>query len=90
MRTLVHDASAGPRAARLVELGLSAADFEFVLAGADAEARTWTTLAPPVIAGMARWGKTNELLRVRQARPAIAVAPSAVAEVAVPVARRAP
>jgi hypothetical protein len=65
MRTLVHDASAGPGPARLAELGLSAADFEFVLAGADAEARTWTALAPPVIAGMARWGKTNELLRVR-------------------------
>jgi hypothetical protein len=65
MRTLVHDANAGTGPARLVELGLSAADFEFVLAGADAEARTWTTLAPPVMAGMARWGKTNELLRVR-------------------------
>lgn len=65
MRTLVHGASAGPGPARLAELGLSAADFEFVLAGADAEARTWTALAPPVIAGMARWGKTNELLRVR-------------------------
>jgi hypothetical protein len=65
MRTLVHDASAGLGPARLAELGLSAADFEFVLAGADAEARTWTTLAPPVMAGMARWGKTNELLRVR-------------------------
>jgi hypothetical protein len=63
MRTLVHDTSAGP--ARLAGLGLSAADFEFVLAGADAEARTWTTLAPPLIAGMARWGKTNELLRIR-------------------------
>ena len=63
MRTLVHGASAGP--ARLAGLGLAAADFEFVLAGADAEDRTWTALAPPVIAGMARWGKTNELLRVR-------------------------
>src|ERR1700727_1878865 len=63
MRTLVQDASAS--SARLAELGLSPADFEFVLAGADAEARTWTALAPPVMAGMARWGKTNELLRVR-------------------------
>jgi hypothetical protein len=67
MRTLVHDTgtadSAGP--ARLAELGLSVADFDYVLSGADAEARTWTSLAPPVIAGMARWGKTNELLRVR-------------------------
>ena len=65
MRTLVHDTGAGTGPARLVQLGLSAADFEFVLAGADAEARTWTALAPPVMAGMARWGKTNELLRVR-------------------------
>jgi hypothetical protein len=67
MRTLVHDTStaAGTGPARLVELGLSVADFDFVLSGADAEARTWTALAPPVIAGMARWGKTNELLRIR-------------------------
>jgi hypothetical protein len=67
MRTLVHEmsAAAGTGPARLAELGLSAADCDFVLSGADAEARTWTALAPPVIAGMARWGKTNELLRVR-------------------------
>jgi hypothetical protein len=65
MRTLVHDTDAGTGSDRLVNLGLSPADFEFVLGGADAEARTWTTLAPPVMAGMARWGKTNELLRVR-------------------------
>ena len=67
MRTLVHDTgpATGTAPGRLAELGLSAADVEFVLSGADAEARTWTALAPPVIAGMARWGKTNELLRVR-------------------------
>jgi hypothetical protein len=69
MRTLVHDASTstapGTGPARLAELGLAAADFDVVLSGADAEARTWTALAPPVIAGMARWGKTNELLRAR-------------------------
>jgi hypothetical protein len=65
MPTLVHDASAPSGPARLAQLGLSAADFEFVLAGADAEARNWTTLAPPLITGMARWGKTNELLRIR-------------------------
>lgn len=62
MQPVVHDGT-GPD--RLAALGLTAADFEFVLAGADAEARTWTALAPPVIAGMARWGRTNELLRVR-------------------------
>jgi hypothetical protein len=65
MPTLVHDAGGAAGPARLAQLGLSAADFEFVLAGADAEARTWTPLAPPVSAGMVRWGKTNELLRVR-------------------------
>lgn len=64
---VVHDPAVPDAAAagRLAALGLTAADFEFVLAGAEAEARTWTALAPPVIAGMARWGKTNELLRVR-------------------------
>jgi hypothetical protein len=67
MQTLVHDMSpaAGTGPARLAGLGLASADFDFVLSGADAEARTWTALAPPVMAGMARWGKTNELLRVR-------------------------
>jgi hypothetical protein len=59
----VHDAAAA--AHRLASLGLSAEDFAFVLAGADAEARTWSRAAPPVMAGMARWGKTNELLRIR-------------------------
>src|SRR6202167_615 len=67
MPTQVHDMSAagGPARARLAGRGLSAADFDFVLSGAEAEARTWTALAPPVMAGMARWGKTNELLPVR-------------------------
>jgi hypothetical protein len=63
VQPLVHaDVTA---AVRLSALGLAAADFEFVLRGADAEARMWTTLAPPVMGGMARWGKTNELLRIR-------------------------
>jgi hypothetical protein len=50
---------------RLAGLGLMAEDFAFVLRGADAEARMWSPLAPPIMAGMARWGKTNELMRVR-------------------------
>jgi hypothetical protein len=50
---------------RLACLGLTAEDCAFALRGADAEARVWTALAPPVMSGMARWGKTNELLRVR-------------------------
>jgi hypothetical protein len=67
MPAQVHDATdeSAPGAARLAGLGLTVADIEFVLAGADAEARTWTGLAPPLMAGMARWGKTNELLRIR-------------------------
>ena len=36
MRTLVHDTDAGTGSDRLVNLGLSPADFEFVLGGADA------------------------------------------------------
>jgi hypothetical protein len=59
----VHDAAAA--AHRLASLGLAAEDFAFVLLGADAEARTWSQVAPPVMSGMARWGKTNELLRLR-------------------------
>jgi hypothetical protein len=50
---------------RLADFGLTAEDLQFALRGADAEARTWTSLAPPAMPGMARWGKTNELLRVR-------------------------
>ena len=33
--------------------------------GADAEARMWSAAAPPVMPGIARWAKTNELLRLR-------------------------
>lgn len=60
---MVHDI--GAAVGRLAGLGLTAEDFAFVLRGADAEARMWTPLAPPVMHGMAQWGKTTELLRVR-------------------------
>lgn len=63
MEPMVHDN--GAAVGRLAGLGLTTEDFAFVLRGADAEARVWTPLAPPVMPGMARWGKTNELLRVR-------------------------
>ncbi len=63
MQLVVHDNGAAP--GRLAGLGLTAEDFAFVLRGADAEAQVWSRLAPPVMQGMARWGKTNELLRVR-------------------------
>lgn len=63
MQPEVHadDAAVG----RLADLGLTEQDLMFALLGGDAEARMWTRLAPPVMAGMARWGKTNELLRIR-------------------------
>jgi hypothetical protein len=50
---------------RLAELGLTPEDLEYALRGADAEARTWSPSAPPVMPGLARWAKTNELLRLR-------------------------
>jgi hypothetical protein len=55
----------GAAAKRLAELDLTAADLISALIGADQEARTWTPLAPPMMAGLARWGKTNQLLRAR-------------------------
>ena len=63
MEPVVHEnAAAG---SRLAELALTAADLIGALTGADTEARRWTALAPPMMAGLARWGKTNELLRAR-------------------------
>jgi hypothetical protein len=63
VRALEHEDVAA--AGRLAELGLSAEDLDFALRGADAEARTWSPAAPPIMPGLARWGKTNELLRLR-------------------------
>jgi hypothetical protein len=34
----------------------------------DAEARAWTEAAPPNMSGMARWGRTNEALRIGLAK----------------------
>src|ERR1700752_2512086 len=66
VQPLLHeDATA---TSRLVGLGLSVEDLAFALRGADAEARMWSQLAPSSMAGMARWGKTNELLRLRLLR----------------------
>jgi hypothetical protein len=63
MEPVVHaDAAA---AKRLAELALTAADLIGPLIGADREARRWSPLSPPMMAGLARWGKTNELLRLR-------------------------
>jgi hypothetical protein len=50
---------------RLEELGLTPEDLDYALRGADAEARTWSPSAPPIMPGLARWAKTNELLRLR-------------------------
>ena len=63
MEPVVHENAAA--ANRLAKLTLTAADLISALIGADQEARTWTPLAPPMMAGLARWGKTNELLRAR-------------------------
>jgi hypothetical protein len=48
---------------RLAELGLKAEILEFALRGAEAEARTYTLLDPPNMAGMARYSRTVRLLR---------------------------
>jgi hypothetical protein len=48
---------------RLADLGLKAEILEFALRGADAEARTYTLLDPPNMAGMARYSRTVRLLR---------------------------
>jgi len=63
MEPVVHENAAA--ADRLAKLTLTAADLISALIGADQEARRWTPLAPPMMAGLARWGKTNELLRAR-------------------------
>jgi hypothetical protein len=48
---------------RLAELGLKVEILDFALRGADAEARTYTALDPPNMAGMARYARTVRLLR---------------------------
>ena len=48
---------------RLAEIGLKAEILDFALRGADAEARTYTALDPPNMAGMARFARTVRLLR---------------------------
>jgi hypothetical protein len=63
MEPVVHENAAAAK--RLAELALTAGDLIGALIGADQEARTWTPLAPPMMSGLARWGKTNELLRAR-------------------------
>src|SRR6202046_4576031 len=63
MEPVVHENASA--ANRLAKLTLTAADLISALIGADQEARTWTPLAPQMMAGLARWGKTNELLRAR-------------------------
>jgi len=48
---------------RLADLGLKAEILEYALRGADAEARLYTPLDPPNMAGMARYARTVRLLR---------------------------
>lgn len=63
MRALEHEGAAA--AGRLAELGVTPEDLDYALRGADAEARMWSAAAPPVMPGLTRWAKTNELLRLR-------------------------
>ena len=63
MEPVVHENAAA--ADRMAKLALTAADLISALIGADQEARRWSPLAPPMMAGLARWGRTNELLRTR-------------------------
>jgi hypothetical protein len=63
MPPIVHEDAAATR--RLAELALNEQDLVAAMRGADAEARQWTALAPQIMPGMVRWGKTNELLRAR-------------------------
>ncbi|MBO3745998.1 hypothetical protein J5X84_07965 [Streptosporangiaceae bacterium NEAU-GS5] len=53
---------------RLAGMGLSVEDFHAAAKGGDGEARTWTEAAPAAMRGMARWGRTNEILRIRKSR----------------------
>jgi hypothetical protein len=63
MLPIVHEDAAA--VSRLAKLDLTPQDLTVALRGADTEARKWTKLAPPMMSGMVRWGKTNELLRDR-------------------------
>jgi hypothetical protein len=55
-------------AARLAALALTVENLVSALRAGDAEARAWTEAAPPNMSGMARWGRTNEALRIGLAR----------------------
>lgn len=48
---------------RLAELGLSVELIERVIRRADAEASTCTSLDPPILEGLTRWGRTTRFLR---------------------------
>jgi hypothetical protein len=63
---LIHEY--GDAVARLEQLGLTVEDLVHALKAGDAEARAWTEAAPPIMSGMARWGRTNEALRIRLMR----------------------
>jgi hypothetical protein len=66
MEPVVHtEASA---AQRLHELGIPQDYLLRAVQGGEAEARAWTEAAPRSMSGMARWGRTNELIRTNLAR----------------------
>lgn len=53
---------------RLADLGLELEDLVSALRAGDAEARAWTEVAPPIMSGIGRWGRTNEALRIGLAK----------------------
>jgi hypothetical protein len=55
-------------ATRLATLALTVENLVAALMAGDAEARAWTEAAPPNMSGMARWGRTNEALRIGLAK----------------------
>lgn len=61
MEPAVHIGTSAAR--RLAELGIPQKALRRAIQGGDAEARSWTEAAPRNMPGMARWGRTNEMLR---------------------------
>lgn len=62
MEPIVHIAERAVR--RLADLGLSTEVIHQAIKAGDGESRTWTDAAPRSMGGMARWGRTNESLRI--------------------------
>ncbi|MFF0308825.1 hypothetical protein ACFYSC_15455 [Streptosporangium sp. NPDC004379] len=53
---------------RLAELGLEVKEIHAALRVGVGESRTWSEAAPVAMAGMARWGRINEYLRISKGK----------------------